>query len=132
MPSVFERLKARAKILKTQTHALYLVYRDPRCPWYARALAIAVVAYAVSPIDFIPDPIPVLGYLDDALIIPAGFWLALRLVPTDVLAEARRAAESTDIDLGPAGRAAAAIVVVTWLAAAALIAWIAWRVVATR
>ena len=102
---MFERLKARAKILQTQTHALYLVYRDPRCPWYARALAIAVVAYAVSPIDLIPDPIPVLGYLDDALIIPAGFWLALRLVPTDVLAEARRAAESADIDLGPAGRA---------------------------
>lgn len=118
-------------MMKTQTRALYLACRDPRCPWYARAVAIAVVAYAVSPIDLIPDPIPVIGYLDDALIIPAGFWLALRLVPADVMADARRSAEEASIDTTAAGRAAAAVVVVIWIATAALIAWIVWRV-ATR
>jgi uncharacterized membrane protein YkvA (DUF1232 family) len=131
MPSVVERLKARAKMLKTQTHALYLAQGDPRCPWYARAVAIATVAYAVSPIDLIPDPIPVIGYLDDLVIIPAGFWLALRLVPADVMADARHAAESASDDMGAAGRAAAVVVIGIWVAAAVLIAWTVWRV-ATR
>lgn len=115
-------------MMKTQTHALYLACRDPRCPWYARAVAIAVVAYAVSPIDLIPDPIPVLGYMDDALIIPAGFWLALRLIPEDVMADARRAAHEASIDTSAAGRAAAVVVMVIWIATAALIAWIVWRI----
>lgn len=114
--------------MKTQTHALYLACRDPRCPWYARSLAIAVVAYAVSPIDLIPDPIPVIGYLDDAIIVPAGFWLALRLVPEDVMTDARSAAEEASIDTTAAGRAAAVVVVTIWVATAALIAWIVWRV----
>jgi uncharacterized membrane protein YkvA (DUF1232 family) len=128
MPSVVERLKARANMLKTQTHALYLAQRDPRCPWYARAVAIATVAYAVSPIDLIPDPIPVIGYLDDLLIVPAGFWLALRLVPEDVMSDARHAAESASDDMSAAGRAAAAVVIAIWVAAAVLIAWTVWRV----
>lgn len=117
-------------MLKTQTYALYLAQRDPRCPWYARAVAAAVVAYAVSPIDLIPDPIPVIGYLDDALIVPAGFWLALRLVPAEVMADARAAAEAADGDTGSAGRAAAAVVIVMWVAMAALIVWTIWRVAA--
>jgi uncharacterized membrane protein YkvA (DUF1232 family) len=129
MPSALERLKARAKMLRTQTHALYLAQRDPRCPWYARAVAIATVAYAVSPIDLIPDPIPIIGYLDDLLIVPVGFWLALRLVPADVMSDARHAAESaSDDDMGAAGRAAAGVVIGVWVAAAALIAWTVWRV----
>lgn len=130
MPTMLERLKARAGMLKTQTYALYLAQRDPRCPWYARAVAMAVVAYAVSPIDLIPDPIPIIGYLDDALIVPAGFWLALRLVPADVMADARRDAEAVTWDTGVAGRVAAAVVIAVWVGMAALVAWATWRVVA--
>ena len=84
--------KARARALKRDTYALYLACRDPRVPWYAKALAAAVVAYALSPIDLIPDFIPVLGYLDDLLLVPLGLALALRLIPAPVMAECRREA----------------------------------------
>ena len=73
-------------------HALYLAARDPRVPWYAKAVALAVAAYAFSPIDLIPDFIPVIGYLDDLIIVPLGILLAVRLIPADVLAEHRSAA----------------------------------------
>jgi len=90
-------LRQRARELKTDTYALYLVARHPRTPWYAKVLAAGVVAYAFSPIDLIPDFIPVLGYLDDLLIVPAGIALAIKLVPSDVLAECRAlAADATD------------------------------------
>src|SRR5438128_1859442 len=101
---VIARLRQRAGALKTATQALYLAARDPRTPWYARALALAVVAYAFSPIDLIPDPIPLLGYLDDLIIVPAGIALTLRLIPPEVLADARaRAAEGRERPLGRAG-----------------------------
>src|SRR2546423_2275266 len=85
--------KQQARRLKTETYALYLAYRDPRVPWYARLVAAGVVAYALSPIDLIPDFIPILGYLDDLILVPLGFALALRLIPAPVLAECRAAAE---------------------------------------
>ena len=119
------RLRARARALKSSTFALYLAARDPRTPWYARALALAVVAYAFSPIDLIPDPVPVLGYLDDLIIVPAGIALTLRLIPPAVLADARaRAAEGGG---RPLGRAGAAFIVALWLALAAAALWLAWR-----
>lgn len=120
------RLRARARELKRETYALYLACRDPRTPWYAKVLAGAIVAYALSPIDLIPDFIPVLGYVDDVLIVPAGIALALRLVPADVMAECRARAKA--ISERPTSRIAAAIIVAIWLAAAALVIWVAYEI----
>ncbi len=106
----------RARLLKRDTYALYLACRDPRTPWYAKALAGAVVAYAFSPIDLIPDFIPVLGYLDDLLIVPAGLALALRLIPAPVMADCRAwAAIQSE---RPTSRTAAFVIFAIWIAAA--------------
>ena len=113
-----ERLKAWAGRLKTELRALYLAYGDPRVPTHARVLAIVVVAYAFSPIDLIPDPIPVLGYLDDLILIPLGIALAVRMIPPDVLAECRIKARTEETKAGPKGTAAAVVVVAAWLLAA--------------
>ena len=86
------RLRDWARRLKGETLALYLAARDRRTPWYARLLVAGIVAYALSPIDLIPDFIPVLGYLDDVLLIPLGIAIALRLIPAEVMAEARERA----------------------------------------
>jgi uncharacterized membrane protein YkvA (DUF1232 family) len=115
-----ERLKVWAGRLKTELLALYLAYKDPRTPLHARALAIVVVAYAFSPIDLIPDPIPVLGYLDDLVLIPLGIALAVRMIPPDVLAECREEASNAGNKAGPKGTAAAVAVVAAWLLLAAL------------
>lgn len=85
-------LKARAQALKTELKALQIAYRDPRTPWAARACVLLVVGYALSPIDLIPDFIPVLGYLDDLILVPLGLALAIRLIPAEVLADARQTA----------------------------------------
>src|ERR1700755_2457985 len=87
------RLKAWARSIRRDVHALYLASRDPRVPWYAKALALVVAGYALSPIDLIPDFIPVLGYLDDLILLPAGIWLAIRLLPPQVMAEHRALAD---------------------------------------
>lgn len=86
---MIEKLKQCVRALKTEAHAIYLAARDPRTPWYAKALIFIVVAHTFSPIDLIPDFIPILGYLDDLIITPAGIALAVRLIPPEVLAEAR-------------------------------------------
>jgi len=113
-------LKQRALALKTDTYSLYLVARDPRTPWYAKVLAAGVAAYAFSPIDLIPDFIPVLGYLDDLLIVPAGIALAIKLVPPEVLADCRaRAADRTDAGQ-PVNLLAGAIIIAIWVVLAAL------------
>jgi uncharacterized membrane protein YkvA (DUF1232 family) len=107
--------------LKSETHALYLAYRDPRVPWYAKLFAALVVGYAFSPIDLIPDPIPVLGYLDDLILVPLGVALAVRMIPEDVLSESRqKAREMVERGERPVSRAAAAVIVVLWLAVAVL------------
>lgn len=104
--------------MRSHAYALYFVARDPRTPWYARALAAAVVAYALSPFDLIPDFVPVLGYLDDLVIVPLGVALVLRLVPDEVLAECReRAQMAAD---RPISRAGAAFMIAVWLGLAAL------------
>jgi uncharacterized membrane protein YkvA (DUF1232 family) len=107
--------------LQAETYALYLAYRDPRVPWYAKALAICVLSYALSPIDLIPDFIPVLGYLDDLVLIPLGIALALRLIPPAVMAECREQARAELVDGNSVGRAAAAVIVAIWLGLTALI-----------
>ena len=86
---MLDRLKSRARALKNEAFAVYIAAKDPRTPWYAKALVFFVVAHTFSPIDLIPDFIPILGYLDDLIITPGGLWLAVRLIPAEVLEEAR-------------------------------------------
>ena len=107
-------LRTWARRLKRDAHAVWLAARDPRTPWYAKALALAVAGYAFSPIDLIPDFIPILGYLDDLILVPAGLWLVLRLIPAEVLADHRAAAEAAADR--PVSRVAAAVVIGAWIA----------------
>lgn len=113
-------LKERARLLKRETLTLYFAVGDPRTPWYAKLVAAGVVAYALSPIDLIPDFIPIVGYLDDLIVVPAGIALVLRLVPSDVLADcrvlARRQVER------PTSRVGAIVVVAIW---AIFVVWVA-------
>lgn len=115
------RLRDRTKSAGEETFALYLACRDPRVPWYARAIGAAVVAYALSPIDLIPDFIPVLGYLDDLVIIPTGVVLVRRMIPAPILAEHRAAAETRLAAGGRSGWIAAGVVVLCWVAAVAVV-----------
>ena len=118
-----ERLKGWAGAIRRDVVALWLAAGDPRVPWHAKALAAAVAAYALSPIDLIPDFIPLLGYLDDLLIVPLGILLAVRLIPPPILAELRARA----LEHGrPVSRAGLALVISIWLAAAGLALWLAW------
>ncbi|MDF9391930.1 MULTISPECIES: YkvA family protein [Methylococcus] len=108
-------LKSRARHLKAETFALYLAARHPATPWYAKLLVAGVVAYAFSPIDLIPDFVPILGYLDDLVLIPLGILLALRLIPPPVLAECRAKAAEMAVNGRPVSRAAGFVVVGIWL-----------------
>lgn len=109
------RWKQRARAIRRDTYALYLACRDPRVPWYAKVLAGAILAYALSPIDLIPDFIPVLGYLDDLIIIPGGLTLVRRMIPTAVLAEHRETAAQTFDLRAPTSVAGAVVVVAIWV-----------------
>jgi uncharacterized membrane protein YkvA (DUF1232 family) len=114
------RWKTRARQLKAELYAIYLAYRDPRVPWYARVIAALVVGYAFSPLDLIPDPIPVVGYLDDLILLPLGIALVLRLIPAPVMAECRiKARERLDSGL-PVNWIAAAVIVCIWIALAVI------------
>lgn len=114
-----DRLRTWAREINRDVHALYLAAREPRVPWYAKAAAIAVAAYALSPIDPIPDFIPVLGYLDDLVIVPVGILLAIRLVPSELMAEFRAAAVGADGER-VLGKYGAAVIVVLWIIGIAL------------
>ena len=122
-----ERWRHRARELKTETYALYLAYRDPRVPWYAKVLLAVVVGYALSPIDLIPDVIPVLGYLDDLVLVPIGITLALKMVPEAVMDECRETAREVMAEGMPVSRLAACVIVVIWVLCIALIAVILRR-----
>jgi len=126
-----EAWKQRARALKRDTYALYLAARDPRVPWYTKALALCVVGYALSPIDLIPDFIPIIGYLDDLIIVPLGIALVLRLTPYYVLAESReRAQEAMDrgvLSRSLPARIASIVIILTWLLALALSVWLVLR-----
>ncbi len=122
---MLERARQWARIVRRDVHAIYLAARDPRVPWYAKALAACVAGYALSPIDLIPDFIPVLGYLDDLVIVPLGILAVVRLIPPDILAQHRAAALAAQDK--PASRAAAAVIVSIWLGATLLAAWLAYR-----
>jgi uncharacterized membrane protein YkvA (DUF1232 family) len=118
---MFAALKAQARQLKQHTLTVYYAARDPRTPFYVRVLALLVAAYALSPIDLIPDFIPVIGYLDDLLIVPLGLALVVRLTPPEVLDAARARAEQTASR--PVSYAAAVCFVLLWL----VLAWLAAR-----
>ena len=120
---MLEKWKTTAQKLKTEGYALYLAARDPRVPWIARLLAGVVVAYAFSPIDLIPDPIPVLGYLDDLLLVPLGVWLALRMIPPQVMAECRQQAEVKMTEGKPVSWVGALIVILIWLSLAGILVY---------
>ncbi len=117
---VLSRLRRRANRLKHELVALGLATRDPRVPWYARAVAFCVFAYAVSPIDLIPDPVPILGHLDDLILVPLGVAIAFRLIPSAVLADCRAKAEASP-GVGRLSWVGATIVVVAWLLVAGLV-----------
>jgi uncharacterized membrane protein YkvA (DUF1232 family) len=117
---MLERLKHKARLLKTEVYAIYLAYKDPRVPWYARIFAVCVVGYAFSPIDPIPDPIPILGYLDDLILVALGIAIALKMIPKEVMAECREQAKFTMLQNKPVNRVAAIVIVGIWIGLAIL------------
>src|ERR1700753_1528406 len=116
---MFERIKSWARALKRDAYAVYLAARDPATPWYVKALALAVAAYAFSPIDLIPDFIPVLGYLDDLILVPLGIWLVVSLIPADAMAGYR--ARASEMVQRPSSQVAAIAIVIIWLLTATLL-----------
>lgn len=125
-PTMLERIKQWARTIKRDVIALWVAARDPRVPWYAKALAATIAAYALSPVDLIPDFIPVLGYLDDLVIVPVGILLVVRLIPAPLMMEFR--AQAAEIARKPRSTTAAAIIIIIiWIAVAALAGWWLWR-----
>ncbi len=122
---LLRRLKLWARKLKTEVYALYLAYKDPRVPWYARVFTAIVVGYAFSPIDLIPDPIPVLGYLGDIILVPLGIALAVRMIPPHVLTECREKART--LEDKPVNKIAAVVVVAIWVFLAGLAVFLTYR-----
>lgn len=122
--AVLENVKRWARTLKRDVIALWLAARDPRTPWHTKAVAGVVAAYALSPIDLIPDFIPVLGYLDDLILVPLGIALAVRLIPPALLSEFRAAAAMRSER--PASKLAIVVIVALWTASIAGATWWAW------
>ena len=117
---MLEGLKNKARLLKTEVYAIYLAYKDPRVPWYARIFAICVVGYAFSPIDIIPDPIPILGYLDDLILVPLGIAFVLKMIPKEVMAECREQAKAVMLKGKPVNWVAAVVIIGIWVVLAIL------------
>jgi uncharacterized membrane protein YkvA (DUF1232 family) len=125
--ALFEGFKQRARRLKAETYALYLAARHPGTPWYAKLFVAVVAAYALSPIDLIPDFVPILGYVDDLILIPFGIALAVKMVPPSVLTECRARAQERMVCGKPASPIAGAIIVLVWMALAVLCLLWAYR-----
>jgi len=119
--------QARARQLKREIYALYFAYQDPRTPWYAKALALVVVGYAFSPIDLIPDPIPLLGYLDDLILLPLGIALLLKLIPPTVMEDCRVKAQAALAEQKPTNWVAAVVIILLWLTVAGALGLWLWR-----
>jgi uncharacterized membrane protein YkvA (DUF1232 family) len=126
------QLKQRAQRLEAESYALFLAARHPRTPWYARLFVAAIVAYALSPIDLIPDFIPVLGYVDELILLPLAIALAMRMIPPAVLDECRQRADEVVAHGKPASRTAAAVIIAIWVAAAVMLAHWAYQALASR
>jgi uncharacterized membrane protein YkvA (DUF1232 family) len=120
--------KMRVEALKIETYAIYLAYKDPRVPWYVKILIALVVVHTFSPIDLIPDFIPIIGYLDDLIITPLGIFLALKMIPPEVMAECREKAKNGLIQDQPNRKVAAAVILITWFLFAAIVVAIAIKI----
>ncbi len=121
--NLLDRLKQAARRLKTEVAVLGVVYRDSRTPWYAKTVIFLVIAQPLSPIDLIPDFIPVLGYLDDLILIPLGIALAIKLVPKEVFAEARKQVANQPDAAGISGWWFGGLVIILWIV---LLGWLGW------
>jgi uncharacterized membrane protein YkvA (DUF1232 family) len=124
---VLERAKAKAREIKRNVFVLYLACKDPRVPWYAKAFAVLVVAYAFSPIDLIPDFIPVLGYLDDLVIVPLGIALALKMIPQPIIDDCRERAEEIRKQGKPKNWLMGAAFIVIWILLAVWLGALVYR-----
>lgn len=122
---MLEKLRQQAKVLKTDTYAVYLASKDPRVPWYAKMLIAVVVAYALSPIDLIPDFIPIIGYLDDLILVPLGLKWALTMIPTEVINDCRMQAAQTK---APKNWIVGSIVIGIWILSAGWFGWTMWHI----
>jgi uncharacterized membrane protein YkvA (DUF1232 family) len=120
---MLEAIKTWARTLKRDSRAVYVAARDPRVPWYAKLLALAVAGYALSPIDLIPDFVPVIGYLDDLVLVPLGIWLVIALVPKEIMVECRAKASEASL---PTSRSAMVVIILIWIAAALALGWAAY------
>jgi uncharacterized membrane protein YkvA (DUF1232 family) len=117
------------RVVKRDVHAIYLAARDPRVPWYAKVLALCVAGYALSPIDLIPDFVPVLGYLDDVIIMPLGIVAVVKLIPPEIMAEHRALAAAAQDR--PVSRTAAIVIAIVWAACIGLAGWLGYRFLVT-
>jgi len=121
--------KQKARALKVQAYALYFAYRDPRVAWYKKAFIALVVAYTFSPIDLIPDFIPVLGYLDDLVIVPLGVYLSIKMIPPAVMDESRAKAQEHVNEGKPLFKFMGPVIVGIWILAILLVGWLVWRAI---
>jgi len=122
---MIQRIRQWARLAGRDVYAVYRAARDPRVPWYAKALAFCVAGYALSPIDLIPDFVPVLGYLDDVIIVPLGILIVVKLIPPEIIAEHRASAATAQGR--PVSHAAAIVIVVVWAASIVVAAWLCYR-----
>ncbi len=129
MRGLINSWKEHASQLKMEVYALYLAYKDDRTPWYAKVFTALVVGYAFSPIDLIPDFIPVLGYLDDLVLIPLGAVVAIRMIPAQVMEESRAKAREVLAQGKPVNKAAAAVIVLVWVGSICLVGWLVYRII---
>jgi len=112
---MFEGLKNKSKNLKRETYTIYLVYKDSRVSWWKKLFLGIVIGYAFSPIDLIPDFIPILGYLDDLVLVPIGIWVAIKLVPTEIVEECRKLSQEREMEGIPVGKKTAFLIVLIWV-----------------
>lgn len=124
--SIIASWKQRVKLLKNEVKSLYIAYNDPRVPWYAKAFMAGVIGYAISPIDLIPDFIPVLGYLDDLIIVPAGIYLAIKMIPKGIMNECREKAASNPFS-DRAKWVIAGIIISIWILIIFLVVKFIWQ-----
>jgi len=127
-----EKLKYWSGLLFQETMALYFAYRDPRTPWYARVFAAYVFARTVSPVDLIPDFIPVIGYLDDLILTPVGIWLAIKIIPGDVLDDSRKKAKETSLADTTSGKWYIFLVILLWIIFFAALGWALFPLITNR
>jgi len=115
-----EKWKQRTNQLKIEIYAIYLAYKDPRVPWYAHIFVACVVGHTFSPIDLILDPIPILGYLDDLILIPLGILLVLKMIPKEVMVECRERSQKIMRQNKPVNRIAAVVIIMIWIICGAI------------